>query len=109
MSDNIVLNGLTVSPSVIETIVNLAVEAVPGAAIYGSASLRKAGFTRAIEVSTDEAGDLVLGVHVSAEYGHKLTELGEIVRQAIVDALNIQIGVQSASIDIYFDAISFDE
>lgn len=109
MSDNIVLNGLTVSPSVIETIVGLAVETVPGADIYGASALRKSGLSRAIEVNTDAEGSLILGIHLIAQYGNKLSELGEIVRQAVIDALTVQVGLESASIDIYFDAISFPE
>lgn len=109
MSDNIVLNGLTVSPSVIETIISLAIDKVEGAKVYGAAPLRRGGFTRAIEVGTDAEGDLLLGVHIEAAYGIKLTELGETIRTALIDALTVQVGLESASIDIYFDAVSFPE
>ncbi|MBK5210773.1 MAG: Asp23/Gls24 family envelope stress response protein [Coriobacteriia bacterium] len=110
MSDILKLEGLTVAPNVINTIVALATEKVEGvAAIQQSSSLRKSVNSRNIEISTNDAGELEIGIHVQAYYGTKLNELGAAIQGAVCDALAVQVGVKADKIDVYIDSLVFAE
>ena len=110
MSDILKLEGLTVSLNVINTIVALATEKVEGvAAVQQNSSLRKSTGSRNIEISTNDAGELAVGIHVQAYYGTKLNELGAAIQTAVCDALAVQVGVKAVSIDVYIDSLVFAE
>lgn len=108
MADKLILDGLTVAPSVLETIVALAAESVEGVNVPTVPSLRK-NAARTIEINTDEEGKLIIGVHVQAAYGTKLHELGEQIQAAVIDALTGQVGVTPRAVDVYVDSIVFAE
>lgn len=108
MSDKFVLDGLTVSPSVIETITAIATENVEGVQVYGATNLRR-GYGRGIEVGSDDNGEIVIGVHISVDYGKKIHELADRVQKSVFDALKVQIGLERATIDVYVDALNFQE
>lgn len=109
MADKLILDGLTVAPNVITTIVTIAATDVEGVVGVYAPTLRKAQGARGIEVSTDENGGLIVGIHLSAAYGTKLRDLGERVQSAVADALAVQLGAEPASIDIYIDSLVFTE
>lgn len=116
MSDEIRLEGLGVAPGVLDTIVTLAAEGVEGVATVGSTGLaglvqkgsRKRG-SRAVEVTTEENGDVSASVHVQVEYGCKLREVAGQVQEAVADALRSQVGVPVAAVDVYVDGLVFPE
>lgn len=109
MADKLVLDGLTVAPNVINTIVGIAATTVEGVVSVYAPTLRKASGSKGIEIATDADGKLLIGVHIVALYGTKLRELGESVQSAIKDALAVQLGAEPASIDIFIDALAFPE
>ena len=109
MSEKLVLEGLTVAPSVIETIVKLATEKVDGVAVVGAPTMRRATVGKAVDISTDDQGGLVLDIHIQAMYGSKLHEVGTAIQNAVADALTVQVGAKAAAINIYIDALVFAE
>jgi len=115
MSDRLEFDGLSVAPNVIETIVRIASEqvdgvvAVGGTPITGAAAVFKPRMP-SIEVSAPEEGAaLDVAVYITARYGMKLPELGAAVQAAVLDALASQLGIQSASIDVYIEALDFED
>lgn len=108
MAEKLILDGLTIAPNVIETIVALAAESIEGVRVPTVPSLRKHA-ARSIEINTDEDGKLIIGIHIQAAYGTKLHELGEQIQAAVVDALSGQVGITPRAIDVYVDSIVFAE
>lgn len=107
--DKLILDGLTVAPNVIDTIVRLATEQVEGVAGVGAAvSLRK-GAARAVDIKVNEAGRLVLDVHIQVLYGAKLHEVAATVQHAIHDALSVQVGTTPEEINVFIDGLVFVE
>jgi len=113
MSNRVEFDGLSVAPNVLETIVRIASEqvdgvtAVGGTPITGAAAIFKSRIP-SVEVSVTEKGEaLDIAVYVTARYGMKLTDLGEAVQQAVLDALSSQLGVEAANIDVYIEGLSF--
>jgi len=109
MADKLVLDGLTVAPNVITTIVSIATTSVEGVASIYAPTLRKAQGGRGIEITTNEQGQLEISVHVQVFFGAKLRELGEAIQNGIADALSVQLGVTPAHIDIFIDSLVFAE
>ena len=109
MADKLVLDGLTVAPNVINTIVGIATTTVEGVAGIYAPTLRKAQGTKGIEITTNEQGGLEIAVHVQVFFGSKLRELGEAIQHSIADALSVQLGVTPAQIDIFIDSLIFAE
>lgn len=107
--EKLVLEGLTVAPNVIDTIVRLATEKVEGVAAVGSPTSIRSKSQKPIDVQTDENGRLLLDVHVQAYYGTKLHELGAAIQSAIADALTVQVGVAPESVNVFIDALIFAE
>lgn len=108
MTKKLILEGLTVAPSVIETIVALAAESLEGVTVPTLPSLRK-NAARSIEINTDEDGNLIIGIHVQVAYGAKLHDVGEQIQAAVIDALSGQVGVTPRAVDVYVDSIVFAE
>jgi len=113
MSNRLEFDGLSVAPQVLETIVRIASEGVDGVIsvggtpITGAASIFKPKMP-SVEVSSTEGDSLDVAIYVTARYGVNLTDLGAAVQQAVLDALNSQLGVDAASIDVYIEALAFD-
>lgn len=107
-SDNLVLDGLTISRRVIETIVRLATEQVEGVEVGGKMLRGRVSAGRPVEVSAGEGGELFVGVHVRAPYGAKLRALGDDIRRSIVDALAVQVGVTPQAVHVFIDELSFE-
>ena len=114
MSNRLEFDGLSVAPNVIETIVRIAsegvdgVEAVGGTPITGAAAVFKSKMP-SVEVSAEAGENLEVAVYITARYGMKLTDLGAEVQKAVLDALSSQLGVDGATIDVYIEALQFDD
>ena len=113
------INGSTIAPGVIETIISLAAAEVPGVAGVGTAgaisaiiSAFNAGNaipTGGVSVAIDESENVTVSISVQAFYGYRLVDIADGVRGAIADALSGQIGVDVAAVDVHVDALSFEE
>lgn len=114
-----VIDGITIAPGVVETIISLAAAEVPGVAGVGAAgaiSAIKAAFNAGNAIPTngiivEPLGDKQVAVTISIQafYGYRLVEIAGNVRKAVADALAAQIGVVANSVDVHVDALSFEE
>lgn len=112
------LDGITIAPGVVETIIALAVAEVPGVAGVGSAdaiSAIRAAFNAGNAVPTngvqiEETGDKELSVDISIQafYGYRLVEIAEKVRKAVSDALLAQLGVTASAVNVHVEALFFE-
>jgi len=115
MSDEIRLDGLGVAPGVLDTIVTVAVEGVEGVAAIGSSGIAglvqsaRKGTARAVDVCVGEDGGLTATVHIQVIYGHKLKDVANAVQQAVAEAVESQVGVEIAAVDVYVDGLVFAE
>jgi len=112
MPDRLELEGLSVAPNVIETIVRIATEQTEGVAyvggipLSGPAALLKAKMP-SVEISRSDDGCLLVCVYLTAIYGSVLPELGERVQAAIADALGTQLSIERVYVDVYVEALEF--
>lgn len=113
MSDEITVHGMKIAPSVLDTIVTLAIGEVDGVACsssgHGIGGLVNRASGRAIEFSLDEAGDFAVAVHVTAVYGRPLRDIAAKVQAGVADAIRSQVGANVSSVDVYIDDIEFLE
>ena len=110
------IEGLTVAPGVIETIISLAACDVAGVAGIGdpaTSSIRTfiggKPSTQGVDVEMDENNELHVSIRIFVESGHVLPDVAANVRKAIVDALRTQVGAKAGSIDVYIDGIQFED
>ncbi len=113
------IDGITIAPGVVETVISLAAAEVEGVASVGSAdafSAIIAAFnagksipTNGIEVDIDEQENVHISIDIRARYGFRLVDIADGVRTAIADALKGQIGVDVASVDVHIEALTFEE
>ena len=108
--------GMSIAPSVIETVVSIAANEVEGVTAIGSLTSQRIrsilsgkATPQGIECEVNEAGELQVGIHMSVAYGTPLPEIAAKVRLAVSDAVAVQIGIPVASVDIFIDAIQFAE
>ncbi|MFA5843396.1 MAG: Asp23/Gls24 family envelope stress response protein [Coriobacteriia bacterium] len=113
MSDEIRLDGVGVSSTVLETIVMLAAQTVEGVASVGGgqklAGLVKKGASHPVVVTLDDEGALSATVRLTIEYPRPLKQVAESVRLAVTEALSSQTGQPVASVDVFVDGVTFDE
>lgn len=116
MSDEIRLEGLGLAPGVLDTIVTLATESVEGIAGVGASGIAglvqkgsRKGSSRAVDVSVDENGAIMVTVHVQVVYGHRLRDVASAVQECVLDALASQVGLEIAAVDVYVDGIVFSK
>ncbi|MBO4352250.1 MAG: Asp23/Gls24 family envelope stress response protein [Eggerthellaceae bacterium] len=109
------IEGMTIAPGVVETIISLAAREVDGVASIGPSTtsgimdlIGGKPSTQGIEVTTDENDALHVSIRMEVKSGHVLPDLAAKVRQAVSDAAMTQVGVKVASVDIYIDGIQFD-
>ena len=110
------IEGMTIAPGVVETIISLAARDVEGVASIGPATtsgimdLIGGGrpSTQGIEVTTDENDELHVSILMDVKSGNVLPDLAANVRRAVVDAVATQVGVKVAAVDIYIDGIQFE-
>lgn len=112
MADEIRIDGMTLGSGVLEKIVSVAACAVEGVAGVGAGGIaglvQKAG-GRDIEVAADDAGGITVSVHVNVRYGRPLREVAAEVQSAVSEAVAGQIGREVDRVDVYVDAIAFDD
>lgn len=108
------IDGMSISPSVVETIVSIAASEVPGVACVGAAGatgllgkLSKQPASQGIEVSVNEDETLHIAVRVDVKGGYVLPELAVALRQAVADSVLTQAGLRVGSVDVYIDGIQF--
>ena len=110
------IDGMVISPGVVETIVSLAAQSVEGVTSVGdptTSGIRSfvgggKPSTQGIEVDFDENEQLHVSIRLHVKSGRVLPEIATSVRQAIADALSSQVGITVGSVDIYIDGIQFD-
>ena len=110
------ISGIGISKSVVSAIVSAAAEKVEGVAhVVGNdiASNLVSVFTRR-SVSSDAAvesrvedGQLKVTVHLAVFYGYPFTQLAASVREAVASAINEQVGVDVAAVDVCIDSLVF--
>ena len=113
------VNGITIAPGVVETIVSLAAAEVPGVAGVGTAgpissiaAALNAGRsvpTAGIKLAVAEDNSVSVNLTIQAYYGYRLADVAAQVREAVADALKGQVGAQTISVDVYVDALAFEE
>lgn len=113
MSEEITLDGIGVAPGVLETIAQVAAEAVDGVACIpggaGLAGVVKKGTARGVCVEVGDDGALVASVRISALYGRPLREIAGDVQRSVTDALLTHTGQAVATVDVYVDGVVFPE
>ena len=110
------IDGMAIAPGVVETIVSLAVRDVEGVSSVGDPttsglmSIIGGGkpSTQGIEIEAGEDDELIVELHLFVKSGQVLPDLAANVRQAVVDAINTQVGAKVGAVDIYIDGIQFD-
>ena len=113
------VNGITIAPGVVETIVSLAAAEVPGVAGVGTAgpissiaAALNAGRsvpTAGIKLAVAEDNSVSVNLTIQAYYGYRLADVAAQVREAVADALKGQVVAETSSVDVYVDALAFEE
>lgn len=109
------IDGTVFAPGVVETIISLAARDVDGVAGVGSAAAEGLRTiigggkpsTQGVEIAMDENDKLNVEIHLDAKSGLILPDLADEVRQAIADALHMQVGIEVAAVDVFIDGIQF--
>ena len=118
MSEELFVDGLGLAPGVMETIVAIAAKDVEGVASVGASSFtglnlrsRIAGKSDvpAIDVSMNESDGIDVDVHIDVQYGKSIPKVAAEVRQAVADAVAVQVGFTISSVDVYVDGIRFED
>jgi uncharacterized alkaline shock family protein YloU len=108
-SDVVSFNGITIAPGVVETIVALAASQVAGvASVCGRSPLRKKEVAPDVDVAMVDGG-LTCAIHVIAQYGHVLPQLGKDVQAEVANALDAQMGLRPTEVDVFIDGIAFED
>jgi uncharacterized alkaline shock family protein YloU len=110
MATELSLEGLDIAPGVVETMVELAAGQVEGVNCVATSALGKISkASKTTEVSIDEDGRFIATVHVTANFGRPLRQLGAAIQDAVSDALESQTGHSASTVDVFIDAIVFPE
>ena len=116
MTQEIKIAGIGIAPEVLSAIVSRAVEDIEGIASVGvkdlatnlvsmlSAKSAPAGPSVEASVIDDE---LAITVHVTVFFGYPFKELAESIRHAVAMAIDAQVGVSVASVDVCIDGLVF--
>lgn len=112
MPDEIRIEGMTLAAGVLDKIVSVATCAVEGVASVGSGGIaglvHKAG-GRDVDVAVEEDGDIVVSVHISVAYGRPLRDVAAEVQTAVAEAVSGQIGRDVDRVDVFIDAVAFED
>lgn len=107
------IDGMSIAPGVVETIVSIAMSEVEGVTAVGAlsvnglmAAIKGQGNPQGIETDVED-GKLAVGIHCEVAYGTPLPEIAASIRQAVYDAVTTQIGIPMARVDVYVDGIQF--
>jgi uncharacterized alkaline shock family protein YloU len=100
---------ITVEPGVLETIARLTAQKVPGVARIAQKTdvERFLGIGRkSVEVWVDE-GRVSVDLHLLAEPGVSLLQLGRTVQREVTQAIQQMIGMPVEAINVYFEDVLF--
>ncbi len=108
------VEGLSIAPGVLETIISVAASEVDGVASLGSfatsgirSMLASKPSTSGIEANLDDDGKLRVSIHVEVYHGYVLPDLAAALRTAIAESLKTQAGIDVDTVDVYVDGIQF--
>ena len=110
------IDGMTIAPGVVETIISLAARDVDGVASIGDPatngirSLIGGGkpSTQGVEVELDENEGLRVSISMHVKSGRVIPDVAANVRQAVSDAVSTQVGAKVSSVDVYGSASSWE-
>ena len=108
MTNEMNVEGLSIAPGVMETIISVAASEVDGVASLGNfaasgirSMLVSKPSTSGIETKMGDDGKLYVAVHVEVYYGYVLPELAAALRGAIAESLATQAGVEVSAVAVY--------
>ena len=116
MTEEIKIAGIGIAPEVLSAIVTRAVEQVEGIASVGVKDLAtnlvsmfsaKSAPTGPSVEATVVDDELAITVHVSVFFGYPFKQLAEAVREAVAKAIDAQVGVGVARVDVCIDGLVF--
>lgn len=102
------LGTVTISPVAVRTVVSLTTLSVPGVVSMSSdfmSGLREiARRRRPIHgVHVDMSHGVVVDVHIAAESGTSLSDLGERVQRAVTEAAERLLGLSPSAVNVFVD------
>lgn len=116
MSQEITIAGIGIAPEVLAAIVSRSVEEVEGVASVGvkdlATNLVSMFSAKSAQVGEDVEAEVVddklrLTVHLTVFFGYPFKKLAEVVREAVVSAIDAQVGVEVESVNICIDSLVF--
>lgn len=116
MSQEITIAGIGIAPEVLDAIVSRSVEEVEGVASVGikdlATNLVSMFSAKSTQVGEDVEAEVVddklrLTVHLTVFFGYPFKKLAEVVREAVVSAIDAQVGVEVESVNICIDSLVF--
>lgn len=116
MSQEITIAGIGIAPEVLAAIVSRSVEQVEGVASVGvknlATNLVSMFSAKSTQVGEDVEAEVIddklrLTVHLTVFFGYPFKKLAEVVREAVVNAIDAQVGVEVESVNICIDSLVF--
>ena len=116
MSQEITIAGIGIAPEVLAAIVCRSVEQVEGVASVGvkdlATNLVSMFSAKSTQVGEDVEAEVIddklrLTVHLTVFFGYPFKKLAEVVREAVVNAIDAQVGVEVESVNICIDSLVF--
>lgn len=116
MSQEITIAGIGIAPEVLAAIVSRSVEQVEGVASVGvkdlATNLVSMFSAKSTQVGEDVEAEVIddklrLTVHLTVFFGYPFKKLVEVVREAVVSAIDAQVGVEVESVNICIDSLVF--
>ena len=116
MSQEITIAGIGIAPEVLAAIVSRSVEEVEGVASVGikdlATNLVSMFSAKSTQVGEDVEAEVVddklrLTLHLTVFFGYPFKKLAEVVREAVVSAIDAQVGVEVESVNICIDSLVF--
>lgn len=116
MSQEITIAGIGIAPEVLAAIVSRSVEQVEGVASVGvkdlATNLVSMFSAKSTQVGEDVEAEVIddklrLTVHLTVFFGYPFKKLAEVVREAVVNAIDAQVGVEVESANICIDSLVF--
>lgn len=109
------IDGMTIAPGVVETIISLAARDVDGVASIGDSAtsgirtlIGGKPSTQGVEVELDEKEELHVSISMHVKSGRVIPDVAANVRQAVSDAVSTQVGAKVSAVDVYVDGIQFE-
>ena len=116
MSQEITIAGIGIAPEVLAAIVSRSVEQVEGVTSVGvkdlATNLVSMFSAKSTQVGEDVEAEVIddklrLTVHLTVFFGYPFKKLAEVVREAVVNAIDAQVGVEVESVNICIDSLVF--